>query len=89
MLPHINLWIWSWSEICVPRVIFLFLVILTQKAYSVTLLVVASVQILACLFNIMSFELAKSQPNIKAAFIMLSWRVDLYLFPLFQNWRYL
>lgn len=47
----------------------------------------ASVQILDCLFNIMSFELAKSQPNIKGTFIMLSWRVDWYPLPLFQNWR--
>ena len=53
------------------------------NAYSVTLVTVASVQILDRLCNIMSFELAESQPNIKATFIMLSWRVDLYLFPLF------
>lgn len=68
--------IWSiikW-HLC-SSVIFLFLVILIQNAYSVTLVIMASVQILDCLFNVIYFELAKSQPDIKDikdTFIMLS-----------------
>lgn len=51
--------------------------VLLQIAFSATLVIVASVQILGRLFNGVHFELAKSQLNFKDTFIILSYGVKL------------
>lgn len=66
---QVSLWIWSYGDICVPSIVSL--VILIQNVCSVTLVIVAPVQILGCLFNTV-YLLAKSQPNCKDTFIMFS-----------------